>query len=91
MSSESQERYHNAGQVDASDGGRQSTWGASGEDSRAYKDGYYHGLGQREAHEGKNSAFSIYGCPLLDNEDDRLNLQAYKSGWEPARREDSGK
>jgi hypothetical protein len=88
--SKSLQDHHNQGQEDASSETHRSTCFAEPEERRAYKDGYYNTLGQKDYGEGKNRAFCIQSW-LGHSDDDQANVDAYNNGREAARTSDSGK
>jgi hypothetical protein len=75
--------YHNVGQEDASKNTSRSSIFSSPDEKRAYLDGYYHALGQKDYRENKYSGFTIQGW-IFSDDDDRANLDAYNAGHDAA-------
>lgn len=59
---------------------------ADGDEYRAFKDGYYHTLGQIDNNDGKYRAFSLTSWIGGNSSDDQANLDAYNAGHSAERR-----
>jgi hypothetical protein len=90
MSKSNLDNAYESGSQDASEESPRSLLGWNDEERRAYKDGYYHTLGQIHHNKDRYDGFTIGPWFGITNfEDDQANLEAYKAGHEAARKNPS--